>query len=350
MKVLDLSDRVIDLTDEWNSARGLAWSKDGDEIWFTAGAGNTSRALRAVNLKRKQRVIFETAGSLTLWDIAPDGRVLLTQDEERSAMVGVPPGQTAERDLSWLDQSSVANLSSDGRWVLIEDRFGLYMRALDGSTLIDLGVKDAFGDDLSPDGQTILATTRNLRQLILVPKGAEDRPLPAHDIVAYRGARWFPDGRRILFNGNEAEQDIRSYIQNLDGGAPKPLTPKNVRALSISTDGEWAAAMGPDQAISLWPIAGGPPRMVKGSQPGERPVAWSADGQSLWLFRRGEVPAQVYQLDIASGRRLPRMTLAPSDSAGVYSILQFQVTPTGHAYAYSYTRLLSQLYLVKGLS
>jgi Tol biopolymer transport system component len=163
------------------------------------------------------------------------------------------------------------------------------------------------------------------------------------------GARWFPDGRRILFNGKQAKHDIRSYIQDLDGGAPKPLTPENVRALSISPDGQWAAAMGPTQAISLWPVGGGPSRLVRGSEPGERPVAWSADGQSLWLFRRGEVPAHVYQLDIASGRRQLRKTLIPSDSAGVYSILQFQVTPSGNAYAYSYTRLLSQLYLVKGL-
>jgi hypothetical protein len=61
------------------------------------------------------------------------------------------------------------------------------------------------------------------------------------------------------------------------------------------------------------------------------------------------VPAHVYQLDIASGRRELWKTLIPSDSAGVYSIFEFQVTPDGRAYAYSYMRLLSQLYLAKGL-
>ena len=38
----------------------------------------------------------------------------------------------------------------------------------------------------------------------------------------------------------------------------------------------------------------------------------------------------------------------PLDAAGVYSIIQFCVTPTGHSYFYSYTRLLSQLFLVTG--
>jgi hypothetical protein len=285
-----------------------------------------------------------------LWDVAPDGRVLLTQDEERGAMVAQPPGQSAERDLSWLDNSSVANLSADGRWVMFADRAGIYIRGTDGSAPIYLGYKGAFGDDLSPDGQTVLATAESLRQLFLVPKGAGDsRPVPSHNIIKYRGAHLFPDGHRILFVGQEAGHGLRSYVQDLDGSAPKLLTPEHVLALSISPKGDVAAAIGPDQTISLWPIAGGPSRRVTGSQPGERPVAWSADGRSLWLFRRDEVPANVYQLDIANGRRQLWKTLIPSDSAGVYSIFRFQVTPDGRAYAYSYMRLLSQLYVVKGL-
>jgi hypothetical protein len=138
-------------------------------------------------------------------------------------------------------------------------------------------------------------------------------------------------------------------IQDLDGAAPQPLTPEGTRALSISPDGAWAAAIGVGQTISLWPLAGGPPRTVEGSQTDERPVAWSADGQSLWLFRRGEVPAHVYRLDIKTGQRRLWKTLVPPDAAGVYSIIDFRITPAGDAYFYSYTRLLSQLFLVRGL-
>jgi hypothetical protein len=78
-------------------------------------------------------------------------------------------------------------------------------------------------------------------------------------------------------------------------------------------------------------------------------VSWSADGKALWIFRRGEVPAQVIKLEIATGRREPWKKLAPSDLAGVYSITEFAITPAGHAYFYSYRRLLSQLYLVRGI-
>src|SRR5262249_16641984 len=226
----------------------------------------------------------------------------------------------------------------------------IYIRGTDGSAPVNMNLKDSYGDDLSPDGQMVLATMKTLGQLFIVPKGPREPTLiPPHNIIMYRGARWFPYSRRILFVGQEDKHGLRSYVQDLDGGAPRPFTPENVKALSISPNEKWAAAMGPDQAISLWPIAGGPPRLVRGSQPGDRPVAWSADSQSLWLFRRDEVPARVYRLDIASGQRHLWKTLMPSDPAGVYTILEFQVTPDGRSYAYSYKRLLSQLYLAKGL-
>jgi hypothetical protein len=33
-----------------------------------------------------------------------------------------------------------------------------------------------------------------------------------------------------------------------------------------------------------------------------------------------------------------------------YSIIDFRITPAGHSYFYGYTRLLSQLFLVRGLT
>ena len=88
---------------------------------------------------------------------------------------------------------------------------------------------------------------------------------------------------------------------------------------------------------------------MPGSSAEDRPVTFSSDGRSLWLFRRGEVPGHVYQLDVATGQRRLWKTLEPPDKAGVYSIIEFVITPDGQSYFYSYTRLLSQLYLVRGL-
>jgi Tol biopolymer transport system component len=363
VSVVDLDGRHTQLTDDWPSARGIAWSPAGHEVWFAAGGSRTNRTLRAVNLKGRQRVIHQAPASLTLWDVARDGRILLSHDQERSVLVGVPPGEVKERDLSWFDYSGLADLSEDGQMVLFDDRFGVYIRRTDGSPPFHLGVPDGFGDDFSPDGKKVLATTGSGRQLVVIPSGAgsEPRPLPTHGIATHRGALWFPDGQRILFNGAPPGGRARSYIQDLDGGAPRAVTPENIWTTSISPDGQWLATIQDESEarrssgararppIDLWPVAGGEPRPVLSSHPGDRPVAWTADGRSLWVFRRGEVPAEVSRLEIDTGRRHVWRRLTPPDPAGVYSINDFRVTRGGEAYFYSYKRVLSHLYAVEGL-
>ena len=91
------------------------------------------------------------------------------------------------------------------------------------------------------------------------------------------------------------------------------------------------------------------PTMVPGSKKGDRPVAWTPDDRSLWIFRRGEGPALVSRLEIATGRREIWKTLLASDVAGVDSVTEFAITPSGDTYFYGYTRLLSQLYAVRGI-
>jgi hypothetical protein len=83
--------------------------------------------------------------------------------------------------------------------------------------------------------------------------------------------------------------------------------------------------------------------------PGDRPASWSEEGRSLWVFRRGEVPARIFSVDVATGRKSLWKTLVPPDAAGVYSIDELKITPSGNAYFYSYRRTISELYEARGL-
>jgi dipeptidyl aminopeptidase/acylaminoacyl peptidase len=349
--IVDLEGHFTALTDDFRNVRGLAWSADGTEVWFTAGGWRANRALHAVSLGGRVRDVFAAPSSLTLWDIASDGRVLLSHEEETRGVMGRPPGAAGERVLSYHDSSGLASLSPDGRWILMADQFGCYLRATDdASPLTDLGLAETYGDDVN-NARTVVATGAAGSHLLLLPWGTSlPRTLPAHGISAYYGALFFPDGRRLLFNGSMAKEGIRAYVQNIDGGGPQPLTPLGTKALAISPDGQWVAATRPDPGIWLYPVSGeAPPRPVAGSQEDDRPAAWSADGKALWVFRRDAVPASVFRLDLQSGQRQLWKTLIPPDPVGVYSIIQFKVTPTGDAYFYGYTRVLSQLYVARGL-
>jgi hypothetical protein len=54
-------------------------------------------------------------------------------------------------------------------------------------------------------------------------------------------------------------------------------------------------------------------------------------------------------LALATGHRSLWKRLVPVDPGGVTSIMEFRITPDEKLYAYSYRRILSDLYLVTNL-
>jgi hypothetical protein len=56
----------------------------------------------------------------------------------------------------------------------------------------------------------------------------------------------------------------------------------------------------------------------------------------------------VFRLDLGTGKRELVTTLAPSDFAGVTAIINVRMTADGKFYAYSFSRELSDLFLVEG--
>ena len=83
--------------------------------------------------------------------------------------------------------------------------------------------------------------------------------------------------------------------------------------------------------------------------PGERLAGWSGDGLFLYVHRLGELPANVFRVEIATGKRELWRTLMSADSAGISSITRVCPTPDGKSYACTYFRNLSDLYLVEGM-
>jgi len=150
---------------------------------------------------------------------------------------------------------------------------------------------------------------------------------------------------------SEAGHGSRLYLWDFSGGKPRAISPEGYRSFqkAVSPDGRFAAAQGPDQRLYLYPVAGGEPSAIPGIAPEETPTEWSADSRFLYIFRRRELPAKVYRLDVSTGRRELWRELMPSDPAGVTFISPPRVAADGESYAYAYVRTLSDLYLVEGL-
>ncbi len=265
--IVDLAGNKKTLSEGWGSAQGLAWAPDGKEIWFTSTQDRKRPISDGCGLSGKERVFTREPGTLTLLDVRRDGSLLLTLDAVRAGMVGRADGETKERDLSWLDWSVPDDLSPDGKTVVFTEagegggeNYGAYTRNTDGSPAVRLGDGSAYA--LSPDGKWVISGHLQVpSQLSLLPTGAgEARPL-THDAINHVRARWFPDGKRFPFLGSEPGHGVRLYVQDMDGGAPRAITPEGVSATQweISPDGKLVAAVGPDQNGYLYPVDGGDP-------------------------------------------------------------------------------------------
>ena len=208
------------------------------------------------------------------------------------------------------------------------------------------------GKALSPDERWALSTAgESATQLVLLPtKAGETKPLP-RDGINHVGASWLPDGKRFLFSGNEAGRGVRLHVQDLAGGKPRAISPEGTyaNAFALSRDGTLVAAIGPDQKGYLFSIDGGEPRAIPGLLEGELPISWSADGRSLFVYGTAELPAKVYRLELATGRRTLWKELKPADPAGIEFVGPILLTPDGKTFVYGYRRLLTDLYVVEGL-
>jgi serine/threonine protein kinase/dipeptidyl aminopeptidase/acylaminoacyl peptidase len=338
-------------------AVGLAWSPGGDEVWVTATVIGIDRSVFAVPLSGKERLVARVPADLTLQDVLPNGRALLARDSWRRGLIVRRGSDATEHDFTWLDWSYPVTLSADGQTLLFREEgeaggptYAVYLRKTDGSPAVRLG--DGLSLALSPDGKWALSSRGdNQADLFLLPTGpGELKPLPGHNIV-HGSACWFSDGKRILVSGTESNRGSRLYVQDIGDNKIEAVTPEGTNGLSfaLSPDGHQVAAIGPDEKGYLFPIPSGDPQPIKGLQPGEVPVAWTADGHSLYVYRGGDLPSKVYRLDVATGNRALWRELMPPDPSGVEFVGPVLPTPDGRSYVYGYRRLLSDLYLVEGL-
>ncbi len=356
--VTDLAGHRTTLSPDWDWESGLAWSPQGKEVWFTAlERGSSNRSLWAVNLSGRQRKVLTVPGGFTMQDIAPDGRILATIDTERLALEWSGRDKQV-RDLSWYDWSIAKDISPDGQSVLFEEggepagpNDAVAIRKIDGSPPIRLG--NATADTLSPDGNWAISFLRTgPAQITLLPVGpGQPREIPLPGLERpQNGTHFLPDGKRIVVNANEPGRPGRTYVVDLSGGKPQPVTPEGVFAALPSPDGKYVVGADANSQLALFPLDGGPARPIPHVDPAYLLAQWSADSKALYVFRQGEVPLKIERLDIATGKMTPVRELVPADLGGVVSIGPVITNVNADEFAYSYYQTLSVLYVISGLN
>ncbi len=351
--VIDLSGHKKLLTAEYADAEGLAWAPKGNEIWFTAAKSGGRMDLRAVTLSGHERVVFRQSVATVLHDISRDGRVLLANIELRAKAMFRGPSDAQEKELSWLDWSLVTGISHDAKFILFNesgegagDDQQIYLRDTSGAPAVLLGPGGNPGM-LSSDDQYVGTVTTDLHGILIYPVGpgsAKRIPMPGFELT---DAGPSPDGKTFWFVARQPGHGLRTYLTDLTGASPRPITPEGTTAMP-SPDVTYFVSTPPSGKGFIYPVDGGAPTALSLS-PGDRLAGFSQDGQDLFVFNRNGLPAKVYRLNWKSGRRELLREIAPTDRAGTDNVNSLRVTPDGKAYTYSCIQDLSELHIVQGL-
>jgi Tol biopolymer transport system component len=355
LALIDTQGRKRVVADGFVAAQGLAWSPKGDEIWFTATRSGLRYSVRAVTPGGKERVLFSSSVSMVLQDVAKDGRVLITNQEARMKLLFHGAGDVPERELSWLDWSRLCGLSPDGHYVAFDESGEgagsdsvAYLRETNGAPAVLLG--KAASPLFSSDGRSLVTVENDHSAIVISPLevGQSSRiPMPGYNIGL---AGLMADGRRIWFDGNEPGHGRRCYLSDVGGAKPRAVTPEGVRMDPIGPvlkDAYFVSLAGGHP--QLYPVDGGAPQPLAGWREDERMAGWSQDGESLYVYSRGEMPAHVYRLNWKSGARTLLFQVAPVDRTGMTTGIQrIRITPDGKQYASSIEQELEELHLAEG--
>ncbi len=361
--VYDLAGKRRTLASGYIFLDNLAWVPSGREIWFDGVSADKGGApytgLFAVDLAGHTRTVTRTTDLESIHDIARDGRVLVEREIGSREMLFAPtdPGAATERNLSWLNQSNIGVVSNDGKSLLFDEsgeaggpKGSVYLRTTDGAAAVRLG--DGIAQDLSFDGQWALTLSSDGASFVLLPTGAgEPRTLAIPPgMRAFAGRFLPPDGKEILFPGSEAGAKARVYVMNREGGKPRAFTPEGLTdGAALSPDGKLAAFTDSDNRPTLYPLAGGEPKVLPGLDARDVPIQWSADGGFLYLMHKGEVPLRIYRYSLSAATRTLWKELVPADRTGLVRLENVSVTPDGKFYAYTAARVTdSDLYVVTG--
>jgi hypothetical protein len=336
----------------YESAEGLAWTPAGDEVWLTSPLENGE--IHALSLSGKNRTVLSVPGRLFLRDIAANGQLLAEQGiSHLGIMVSAGKGNV-QRDLSWLNYGFVRAISDDGKMILFEEEgeetpnYTIYVRNTDGSPAVPIG--EGYGADLSHDKKWVLAERVN-GEVWLLPVGAGEPRRVSPPGFHCLWANFLPDGKAAILLAAKDDGPSRIWVQNLDGGPPRPISPEHIRGVLPSPDGKWVLA-GPDSDLTLRetllvPVTGGAPVPIAGLQPIDYPVGWTAEGR-LYVapqLKAGDTSIDVAILDPHTGKRIAwrDISLIPTGGGHAFGL---NITPDGSSYAYGYGLRLWDLYTI----
>jgi hypothetical protein len=362
VRVIEPGPRAAALEGDWRDAHSVAWFGEdllvsgsreggGHAVWRLEDGGRGGR-----------RLVWSSARRIVVHDASPGGALLVAEVDLARRLFIRRAEETADRDVSWTDRSTLADLSLDGAWLSFlepsEQRGeapAIYVRRAEGGDPIFIG--RGYGGVLDPAGSRVLSRTERPQVLVETALSSSwDRHPPMSRTLARGGrgerdvldtADWL-DARRIAFLVH-APEGLALHVQPVDGepvhrGAWPGLPPRT--RFQISPDGTRIGAAdrhGEPALIDLATLAVAPLVALEG----HAIVGWSAAGDAVWAARHDRWPVAVSRYAVATGERSPLFEIA-APAPGAQPPEQLRIAGDGKTYAYSALVIETRLSRVDG--
>ncbi len=336
--------KQVAVSPEHADVRGIAWS--GREVWYSTGS-----TIHALDLEGHDRELVHGAARLELFDVAGDGRMLVSANDMRLEMF-VKQHDGPAKNTSWFDGTNVESVSADGKVIAFLEGLGAGMTDAGYALFTRVGTQApaqlgyGYHMALAPDARSAIAltgaglarisTTSDTREPLALGKLAQ---LDISDRIAMS---W--SGKDVVVRGAEAGKPMQLWRVPLDGREPQPLgrdAPHEKHP--ISADGAWVALANSAGGVTLISTAGKPDRALAGP-PHEQPIAFSGDGALLFTYFTKDGEIEIDSLVLATGERMKWDTLRPDHISEYFSIALDQ---SGQLIAYSLSSTRADVYVLE---
>jgi len=338
----------------------LCWSPKDDEVWFHSFDMAEPGVVYGVNARKQRRTVLALPSRVRFYDVAPDGRALLSTGSIQSGIMGAGPGETVERDLSCLDIGQVAAISDDGKLLVanVEGESGgpkgsVYWRMMDGAPAVRLG--DGLAFVLSPDAKWVagyVADDAGQKKFVIVPTGpGETIEARIPQLEGGQGVvlGWLAGEQRYVVTGQLPKKKWQCFAWDAARGDLQPICPEGIPdgIILVAPDRKRVLSRGPAGGWFLYPVDGGAAVPVQGLEQGERVIGWRSDSELFLEPARDDaktIPVTI--LNMATGKKTPWKEIRPSQP--VLEVHGLHIAPNG-AYVYNVIVGSSDLYLATGL-
>ncbi len=353
---VDRQGKVSRVTSEWSALKGLAWTPNGEELWFSGSQAGEQTEIWAVTRTAHQRMVFTGPTDIWLQDIAGNGKILVTQVRATNDVAVRRPGQQLDQIVDLASEAGTLSGVSDNGSLIALSYVGVasgtdyltYVANSDTHEAIRLG--DGAASGISPDGKWVVSFFPSTPgKMALYPTGpGETRTFNLGGIRNVSVfSSWTHDSSKIVFTGTDAGQPPRGYLLDVATGKWNPITPEGTTEVMVAPNGQYAIGRSEQRGFELFPVGGGQSQSAKGIANTEDVVQWYASSTQVYVWDR-RFPAHIALVNPWTGERKPWLETMPPDSSGVlYG--NFFITPDGKTYAYRFRRVLTALFLGEGL-